>query len=480
MSLRFGTDGVRGVAGRDLTAELVLALGRAAARVLGSPSAGTRPEFLLGRDTRWSGPMLQAALAAGLAAEGADVVDLGVLPTPGVAALAGARGAAAAVISASHNPFGDNGIKLFAPGGRKLTEAQEAAVEAQLAGLAAGAAARAAGGGGPRPGPGAGPGRGREAGPAPLVGDGLGRYGADPAGRAWYCAHVVETLEGRRLDGIRVVIDCANGAAVSTATEILTAAGADVVEVLAAAPDGRNINAGCGSTDPSLLAASVVRLGADAGLAFDGDADRVIAVDGTGAIVDGDRLLGLFATDLRARGRLAGDTVVVTVMTNLGFHLAMSAAGVRVHETQVGDRHVLEALDAHGWSLGGEQSGHLIFRDLATTGDGVLSGLLLLDLLVRTQQPLATLAAGVMERLPQVLRNVVVSDRDALPEGGPVWAAVRAVEAELGDHGRVLLRPSGTEPVVRVMVEARTEQDAAQAADRLVAVVTATLGEGSR
>ena len=202
-------------------------------------------------------------------------------------------------------------------------------------------------------------------------------------------------------------------------------------------------------------------------------------MDGTGAVIDGDRLLGLFATDLRERGRLAGDTVVVTVMTNLGFHLAMAEAGVRVHQTPVGDRHVLEALDAHGWSLGGEQSGHLIFRDLATTGDGVLSGLLLLDLLVRAQQPLASLAAGVMERLPQVLRNVVVSDRDALPDAQPVWAAVRAVEAELGDHGRVLLRPSGTEPVVRVMVEARTELDATQAADRLVAAVTAALGEGS-
>ena len=263
MSLRFGTDGVRGVAGRELTAELVLALGRAAARVLGSPAGATRTEFLIGRDTRWSGPLLQAALAAGLASEGADVVDLGVLPTPGVAALAGARGAAAAVISASHNPFGDNGIKLFAPGGRKLTGAQEAAVEAQLTGLAAGAhegGASGGDGGGPGPGPDAEPGRGRDAGRPPLVGDRLGRYGADPAGRAWYCGHVVESLEGRHLDGIRVVIDCANGAAVSTATEILTTAGADVVEVLSAAPDGRNINAGCGSTDPSLLAASVVRL----------------------------------------------------------------------------------------------------------------------------------------------------------------------------------------------------------------------------
>ena len=219
---------------------------------------------------------------------------------------------------------------------------------------------------------------------------------------------------------------------------------------------------------------------ADAGLAFDGDADRIIAVDGAGAIVDGDRLLGLFATDLRQRGRLAGDTVVVTVMTNLGFHLAMADAGVAVHQTPVGDRHVLEALDDHGWSLGGEQSGHLIFRDLATTGDGVLSGVLLLDLVVRAGRPLAELAAAVMDRLPQVLRNVTVTDRDhdALTRAEAVWAEVRAVEAELGDHGRVLLRQSGTEPLVRVMVEAPTEETAAAAADRLAEAVQSHLGAG--
>jgi phosphoglucosamine mutase len=249
-----------------------------------------------------------------------------------------------------------------------------------------------------------------------------------------------------------------------------------VVDALGVMPDGRNINAACGSTDPSALAESVVGHGADAGLALDGDADRMIAVDGRGSIVDGDRLLGLFATDLRRRGRLAGDTVVVTVMTNLGFHLALADAGVAVHQTPVGDRHVLEALEGHGWSLGGEQSGHLIFRDLATTGDGVLSGLLLLDLVVRAGRPLADLAEAVMDRLPQVLRNVAVADRYALRGAEPVWAAVRAVEAELGDHGRVLLRQSGTEPLVRVMVEAPTEATALAAADRLAAVVSATLG----
>jgi phosphoglucosamine mutase len=446
VSLRFGTDGVRGVAGAELTPELVLGLGRVVARVLTGGRAG-RPSLLVGRDTRWSGPLLQAALSAGLAAEGVDVVDLGVLPTPGIAAVAAARDLPAAVISASHNPYADNGIKLFGPGGRKLGAAEERRIEAGLAGR-----------------------------PAGRSGAALGRLLADPDARAWYCAQVVAALEGRRLDGIRVVVDCANGAAVATAADILIGAGAEVAEVLAASPDGTNINAGCGSTDTSGLADAVRRRQADAGLAFDGDADRVIAVDGTGAVVDGDRLLGLFATDLRRRGRLAGNTVVVTVMTNLGFHLAMGGAGVTVHQTPVGDRHVLEALDNHGWSLGGEQSGHLIFRELATTGDGVLSGLLLLDLVVRAGRPLAELAAAVMERMPQVLRNVAVTDRDALADAEPVWAAVRAVQADLGDQGRVLLRQSGTEPLVRVMVEAPTEQAAAEAADRLVAAVTATLG----
>jgi phosphoglucosamine mutase len=415
--------------------------------------------------------MLQAALTAGLAAAGADVVDLGILPTPGVAAVAAARRAPAAVISASHNPYADNGIKLFAPGGRKLSDAEEEAVEAELARLAAITAASAASW--PKGGPDAQGGPGSQ-GPA-VAGDRLGRGKADPEARGWYCRRVTAALEGRRLDRIKVVIDCGNGAAVATAAEILTAAGADVLDVLGASPDGRNINAGGGSTDPSGLAAAVVGRGAQVGLAFDGDADRVIAVDETGAVVDGDRLLGLFALDLRRRGRLAGDTVVVTVMTNLGFHLAMDSAGVRVHQVQVGDRYVLEALEANQWSVGGEQSGHLIFRDLATTGDGVLSGLLLLDLVVRAQRPLSALAAGVMERLPQVLRNVAVADPRALNDAEQLWSEVRDVEAVLGHEGRVLLRPSGTEPLVRVMVEARTEDMAERAAERLTAAVRATL-----
>jgi phosphoglucosamine mutase len=478
VSLRFGTDGVRGIAGVELTPELVLALGRAAARVLcggelasrvdQSSGAAARPSFLVGRDTRWSGPLLQAAFSAGLAAEGVDVIDLGVLPTPGVAAVAAERGAPAAVISASHNPFVDNGIKLLSAGGRKLGDAEEALVEAALA--SDGVQDRSS--------------RATEsetAEPATAAvqapaGDHLGRLIADPTAREWYCDRVIGTLEGRRLGGIPVVIDCANGAATTTAERILSGAGAEVVAVLAAEPDGTNINAGSGSTDPSLLAEVVMAHRAAAGLAFDGDADRVIAVDDAGRIVDGDHLLALFATDLHSRGRLAGEAVVVTVMTNLGFHHAMAAARIAVHQTPVGDRHVLEALDAHGWSLGGEQSGHIIFRDIATTGDGVLSGLLLLDLLVRRQALLSDLAAGAMRRLPQVLRNVAVQRQDDLAGAEPVWEELRAVEADLGGRGRVVLRPSGTERLVRVMAEAPTEEEATAAVERLAQAVVAALG----
>ena len=460
MSLRFGTDGVRGVAGTELTTELALALGRAAASVLTEAESGGRPAFLVGRDTRWSGPMLQAAFSAGLASEGVDVIDVGVLPTPGVAAMAAERDVPAAVISASHNPFADNGIKLLAAGGRKLTDAEEGTVEDRLA--AAGAASSAAG-----------------LGIGTVEGARLGRLTTDAGGRAWYCQRVVSALEGRSLEGVRVVIDCANGAASATAGDILAGAGVDVVQVLAATPDGTNINAACGSTDPGALAESVVAHGADAGLAFDGDADRVIAIDNDGHVVDGDRLLALFATDLHSRRRLAGDTVVVTVMTNLGFHHAMRRAGIAVHQTPVGDRYVVEALDANGWSLGGEQSGHLIFRDLATTGDGVLSGLLLLDLLARHQRPLAELASEAMVRLPQVLHNVAVRDHLGLVDAPEVWAEVRSIESEFGDTGRVVLRASGTERLVRVMVEATTEAQAAAAVARLVAAVTRALGEPS-
>jgi phosphoglucosamine mutase len=443
--LEFGTDGIRGLANDELTPELVLALGRAAARVLGGP-------FVVGRDTRRSGPMLQAAFAAGVASEGMAVVDLGVIPTPGVAFASAGWRAPGAVVSASHNPFPDNGVKLFAPGGRKLTDDEEATLEAEFARIAAGDPAA-------RP-----------------TGAGVGALESDPAAVDAYAAHLVASLEGRTLEDLFVVLDCGHGAASVVAPAVVRETGARV-EVLGDRPDGTNVNDGCGSTDLTALRKAVAEHGADAGLAFDGDADRVLAVDGTGEVVDGDHLIALCALDLRSRGRLDGGTVVVTVMTNLGFRLAMEEAGIAVHETPVGDRHVLEALDANGWSLGGEQSGHLIFRRLATTGDGILTGLQLLDLIARRSRPLADLAAEAMTRLPQVLRNVRLAvRRDAAAVNDAVAPAVAAESDRLGAHGRVLVRPSGTEPLVRVMVEAPTEAQADASAARLVAEVERLLG----
>ena len=448
MTLRFGTDGVRGLANVELTPELALALGRAAGRVLGVE----RP-FVLARDTRRSGPMLESALAAGLAAEGAGVVLAGVLPTPGAAFLSHVRDCPAAVLSASHNPFPDNGIKFFARGGRKLTDEMEDRLEAALDAVLAGSAA-----------------------PLRVEGAAVGTVGSEALGEE-YTAHLLTVLEGRRLDGLRVVIDCGNGAATVTAPWVLTQLGAKVENLaVGAQPDGTNINAGCGSTDPGPLQAEVVATGAAAGLAFDGDADRLVAVDEQGGIVDGDHIIAVAAHDLRARGRLRHDTVVATVMANLGFHQAMAAEGIRVETTPVGDRSVLEAMDAGGFSLGGEQSGHIIFGDMATTGDGLLSGLVLLDVLVRSGRPLSELAS-VVQKLPQVLRNVRVADRAGLPDATAFWAEVEAVGSELGDAGRVLVRPSGTEPLVRIMVEAPTGETAAAFTDRLEAALTAALGK---
>ena len=445
MTLRFGTDGVRGIANAELTPELLLALGRAAARVLGEGP------FLVGRDTRISGPLLQAALSAGLATEGADVLDLGVFPTPGVAWLSAADGQPAAMISASHNPFPDNGVKFFQTGGRKLSDETEAALEAELDRLLAHPAAHA-----------------RRTGPA------LGRL-LPGDGHARYEAALAASIGGRRLDGLSVVLDCANGAASEVAPEILRALGAEVT-VLHDTPDGININDGSGSTHPQDLQHHVVAAGAAVGLAFDGDADRVLAVDHTGELVDGDQLIAICALDRRAQGRLPGDTVVVTVMANLGFRQAMAAHGITMIETDVGDRYVLEEMERGGWALGGEQSGHIIFGDLATTGDGVLTGLQVLDVMVRTGQSLADLAA-VMVRLPQMLRNVRVATRGMDIKGSEELAlAIKAVEADLGDRGRVLVRPSGTEAVVRVMVEAVTAEEAEAACETLCQVVSGVLG----
>jgi phosphoglucosamine mutase len=448
--LRFGTDGVRGVANVDLTPELALALGRAAVRVLG----GRR--FAVGRDTRRSGPLLEAALASGLAGEGADVTVLGVVPTPEVAWWSAAENAPAAMVSASHNPFADNGIKLFSAGGRKLPDDVERRLEAELQRLLG---AVVSGDASPR------------RGPVP-AGAGVGRIvPADSDGpHMGYAAAVAASIDGRRLDGLTAVVDCAHGSASVVAPAVLRDLGVDV-HVLHDQPDGTNINDGCGSTHIDGLARAVVERGADLGVAFDGDADRVLMVDAAGELVDGDQLIALCAVDRHERGTLPGDAVVVTVMTNLGFRLAMEKHGIAVVETAVGDRYVLEALEERGLALGGEQSGHVIFLDLATTGDGLLTAVQALDVVVRAGRPLAEVA-GVMTRLPQVLRNVRVARRDpAVVEHLAVDIA--AVEDRLGDLGRVLVRPSGTEPLVRVMAEAPTEAEAEAAVADLVRAVEA-------
>jgi phosphoglucosamine mutase len=445
---RFGTDGIRGVANEDLTAEVALAIGRATARVLPAPA------FVVGRDTRRSGPLLQAALAAGLATEGADVFDLGVLPTPGVAAVAAQRRVPGAMVSASHNPFGDNGIKLFSSLGTKLPVELEAEVEREIESVLVDPE---------RP-------------PRRPTGHGVGRIIDDPDGARLYRRHLVSATEGRTLDGLHIVVDCANGAASAFAPGVLSDLGATVTPLFFT-PDGTNINDKCGSMDPGELARVVADRRADLGLALDGDADRVIAVDHSGSLVDGDVLLALFALDLASRGHLAGNTVVVTVMTNLGFRLAMESHGIGVRETDVGDRHVLAALDTDGLALGGEQSGHIIFRNRSTTGDGVLTGIALADLMRRSGRSLADLAHGLVERVPQVLVNVPIPQPGRLSVCDEVWEAVAKAQAELGHEGRVLLRSSGTEPLVRVMVEARLESQANAVAAHLAAVVHAALGQ---
>ena len=442
---RFGTDGVRGVANAELTPEIALALGRAAAEVLGSE------RVVVGRDTRRSGPLLEAALVAGFAASGVDVTLLGVVPTPAVAWVAARLSAAGAVISASHNPFADNGIKLFAPGGTKLDPSAESAVEARLHQLLDGP-------------PAAGP-----------TGAGVGTVTLSDAARGW--ADSVASSTDVRFDGLSVVVDAANGAAAPWAAEVFARLGARV-SMIGDSPDGLNINLGCGSTSPEALVAAVRDGGADLGLALDGDADRVLAVDATGSVVDGDHILAILARDLRCRGRLRHDAVVVTVMSNLGFRRAMDAEGIAVVETPVGDRHVLHALDAGGFSLGGEQSGHVILRDEATTGDGLLCGVALTAAVVRSGVPLEQLRRQAMTAVPQVLRNVPVERADpALVQR--LEPEVSAAEAQMGADGRVLLRPSGTEPLIRVMVECVDADMAQDVADTLVGAVQRAAGKPS-
>ena len=434
----FGTDGVRGVAGEEVTADLALGLARAATRLTTSGS-GRRPQVLVIRDTRQSGEMLEAAIAAGVAAAGGDALLGGVLPTPAAPLLIRRYGLdLGVVLSASHNPFADNGIKFFGPDGHKLSDQREEEIEAALENATEATAGA------------------------------IGHVRSLHGTLEDYLRELHTRFAGLDLHGLRVVLDCANGAAYRAAPEIFRRLGAEVT-ALADAPDGRNINDGVGSTHLDHLVAAVVAGGHDLGFAFDGDADRMLAVDRTGAVVDGDELIALAALHLRAGERLPGGGVAVTVMANYGFHTAMRAAGIEVATTQVGDRYVLEELRARGWALGGEQSGHIIELGFSPTGDGIASALLTLE----------ALAGGdlserhAMEKLPQRLVNVRVADRDARLDDHAVAEAIDRESAALEGRGRVLVRPSGTEPVVRVMVEAPTEDEAMAVCDRLVAALQA-------
>jgi phosphoglucosamine mutase len=439
----FGTDGVRGVANRDLTPELAFSLGRAAAIVLGDQG---RPALVVGRDTRPSGSMLLAALAAGTCSAGGEVYRLGIVPTPAIAFATVDQGASAgAVISASHNPPEDNGIKFFSSKGMKLPDEVEDHIERVV----------------------------REGdGPRPLGAD-VGHIFDPVEELEAYVEHLVTCAEAR-LDGMRIVVDCANGAAYRLAPQALKLLGAEV-HAINTESDGANINMGCGATHPEVVAEAVREMGADAGVAHDGDADRAIFVDAEGRVVDGDQVLAACAVAMKEDGSLAKDAVVSTVMANLGFRRAMEESGITLLETPVGDRYVLEEMVRSGAILGGEQSGHIIFRDHATTGDGLLTAVRFLSLARRKDATVAELAA-TMQRFPQVLANVPVAHKDRLEAAEEVWDAVRAAEAALGSGGRILVRTSGTEPVVRVMVEAETEQDARHHADAVANVVRSSLG----
>ena len=448
MTRLFGTDGVRGVANGLLTADLALRLSQAAAVVLGHRRAfnGTRPRAVLARDPRVSGEFLSAAVEAGLASSGVDVQDAGVLPTPAAAFLVADSAADFGVmISASHNPAADNGIKFLGAGGHKLDDAVEDAIEAQM---------------------------GQE--PLLPLGAQVGRVQRFSDAEDRYVLHLLKSLGAMSLSGLRVVLDCAHGAASGCSPEAFAAAGAEVV-VIGAEPDGLNINDGYGSTHLEKLQESVVAHQAHLGVAHDGDADRCLAVDHTGEIIDGDQIMGVLALALKDAGQLKDDTLVVTVMSNLGLKLGMAQAGIELVETKVGDRYVLESMRAGGYSLGGEQSGHLIFADYATTGDGLLTGLQLAARVASTGKSLKELATESMTRLPQVLINVRDVDKARVKTHQKLQEAVVAAETRLGEEGRVLLRPSGTEPVVRVMVEAPTADVARDESQWLADAVKASL-----
>ncbi|MEU4150190.1 phosphoglucosamine mutase [Streptomyces sp. NPDC026659] len=452
MGRLFGTDGVRGVANADLTAEMALGLSVAAAHVLAEAGtfAGHRPKAVVGRDPRASGEFLEAAVVAGLASAGVDVLCVGVLPTPAVAHLTGALGADLGVmLSASHNAMPDNGVKFFARGGHKLADDLEDRIEAVYDSHRHGEPWE-------RP-----------------TGAGVGRVRTYDEGFETYVAHLLSVLPNR-LDGLKIVLDEAHGAAAGVSPAAFARAGATVVTI-GAEPDGLNINDGCGSTHLGPLKAAVIEHGADFGIAHDGDADRCLAVDHTGEEVDGDQILSVLALAMRERSELRSDTVVATVMSNLGFKLAMERAGIRLVQTGVGDRYVLEEMKQHGYALGGEQSGHVIILDHATTGDGTLTGLLLAARVAETGRGLRELAS-VMERLPQILINVPDVDKSRVQTSADLAAAVGEAERELGETGRVLLRPSGTEPLVRVMVEAADIDQARSVAGRLADAVKSALG----
>ena len=449
MGRLFGTDGVRGLANRDLTAELSLDLAVAAAHVLGDVGAfaGHRPRAVVGRDSRVSGEFLEAAVVAGLASAGVDVILLGVTPTPAVAFLPDKLECDLGVmLSASHNPMPDNGIKFFARGGHKLDDVIEDAVEARMG----------------------------EEWDRPLGGD-VGRVVVEADAAVLYEEMLLASTP-HRLDGIKVVVDCANGAASFIAPDVYERAGAHVIAIHAQ-PDGLNINDNCGSTHLGDLQAAVREHKADLGIAHDGDADRCLAVDADGNEIDGDHILAILAIAMRDAGTLTKNTVVATVMANLGFKIAMQAHNITVIETGVGDRYVLEAMKADGLALGGEQSGHVVMLEHATTGDGLLTALHLMARMAQTKESLAQLAARV-EKLPQVLVNVRGVDKAALASNAVIAAAVTAAEGELGATGRVLLRSSGTEPVIRVMVEAPSQELAQHITDQLAAVVLAELSLG--
>ena len=448
MGSLFGTDGVRGKANEALTAELALDLAVAAAHVLAETGEfrGHAPVAVVGRDPRASGEFLEAAVVAGLASAGVNVIRLGIVPTPGVAFLTADSGADLGVmLSASHNPMPDNGIKFFARGGNKLDDDLENAIESRMGEVWA------------RP-----------------TGAGVGRVTVDEHRVEDYISHLVNSL-GRpvSLEGVKVVVDCANGAGYVAAPAAFEAQGAVVIRIHAT-PDGININENCGSTHMDSLRSAVLAERADIGIALDGDADRCLAVDAQGRIVDGDQILAILALAMHEAGRLKHDTVVATVMSNLGFVQAMQATGITVEQTRVGDRYVLEAMRTGGFSLGGEQSGHVVLSEHATTGDGVLTALQLMSRMAETQASLADLAA-VMHRLPQVLINVPGVDKSRADSDETLLAAVAAAESDLGRSGRVLLRPSGTESLVRVMVEAETFEAADDVAHRLADVVKASL-----